>query len=102
MLRWCNVATVVLTRRFKLSRFFYNNQAYRLEFVVSISSLHSILNACQNLINTSVAYTFPNICEKTQQFLSSIKRDAHERKLAPFFCLTVFIDVSTEPMRIIG
>jgi len=27
-----------------------------------------------------VAYTFLNICEKTRQFLSGIKRDAHRRK----------------------
>jgi len=27
--------------------------------------------------------------EKVHQFLSSIKKDAHKRKLVPFFCLTV-------------
>ena len=32
-----------------------------------------------------VAYTFPNIYEKIHQFLSSIKRDAHKRKLVPSF-----------------
>jgi len=31
-----------------------------------------------------VAYTFLNICEKIHQFLSSIKRDAHKRKLGFF------------------
>ena len=27
--------------------------------------------------------------KKIHQFLSSIKKDAHKRKLLPFFCLTV-------------
>jgi len=31
-----------------------------------------------------VAYTFLNIYEKIHQFLSSIKRDTHKRKLVPF------------------
>ena len=31
------------------------------------------------------------VCEKIHQFLSSTKRDAHKRKLVPFFCLTVYI-----------
>jgi len=29
--------------------------------------------------------------KKIQQFLSSVKRDAHKRKTVPFFCLTVHI-----------
>jgi len=33
-----------------------------------------------------VAYTFLKVCEKKiHQFLSSIKTDAHRRKLVPFF-----------------
>ena len=32
-----------------------------------------------------VADTFINVCEKIQQFLSSTKKDAHKRKLVPFF-----------------
>jgi len=36
-----------------------------------------------------VAHTFLNVCEKNHQFLSSTKKDAHKRKLVPFFCLTV-------------
>jgi len=31
-----------------------------------------------------VAYTFLNIYKKIHQFLSSIKRDTHKRKLVPF------------------
>jgi len=33
---------------------------------------------------------FLDIYEKIQQFLSSVKRDAHKRKTVPFFCLTVY------------
>jgi len=36
-----------------------------------------------------VAYTFFNAYDKIRQFLSSIKREAHKRKLLPFFCLTL-------------
>jgi len=38
-----------------------------------------------------VAYTFLNIYEKKLPVLSSIKRDAHKRKVVPFFCLTVYM-----------
>jgi len=61
-------------------------------FIASISLLHKILNACQNLIHGIVAYTFLNVCEKkSTQFRSGIKKDAHRRKLVPFFCLAVYI-----------
>jgi len=39
-------------------------------------------------------YTFLNIREKIHQFLSSVKRDAHKRKLVPFF-LPHGVDVET-------
>jgi len=58
---------------------------YWLVFIVSISLLRKIFNACQNLIYGIVAYTFLNICEKIHQFPSSIERDAHERKSVPLF-----------------
>jgi len=56
--------------------------------------MRTILNACQNEICGIVAYTYPNVCEKNHQFLSSIKKDAHKRKLVPF-CLTVYMDERT-------
>ena len=46
---------------------------YQLLFIVSISLLCKILNACQNKIHGIVAYTFLNIYEKIHQFSSSIK-----------------------------
>jgi len=58
---------------------------YRLVFIVSISLLHTILNARQNKIHRIVAYAFRNVCEKNHQFLSSIRKHAHKRKLVPFF-----------------
>jgi len=36
-----------------------------------------------------VAYTFLNRYKKNHQFLSSIERNAHKRKLVPFFCFAV-------------
>jgi len=50
---------------------------YRIVFIVSISLLRKILNACQNYIHRIVAYTFLNVCEKIHQFPSNIKKDAH-------------------------
>ena len=47
---------------------------YQLLFIVSVSLLCKILNACQNKIHGIVAYTFLNIHEKIHQFSSSIKR----------------------------
>ena len=41
--------------------------------------------------NGIIAYTFLNKYEKNYQFLSSIKRDARERKLFHFFCLAVYM-----------
>jgi len=38
-----------------------------------------------------VAYTFLNVCEKITSFSQVLKKDAHKRKLAFFFCLTVYI-----------
>ena len=41
---------------------------YRLVFIVSIISLlYKIINACQNKIHRTVAYTFLNVCEKIHQ-----------------------------------
>jgi len=54
-------------------------------FIVLVSLLCKILNACQNYIHGIVAYTFINICEKNHQFLSSIKKDVHKRKVVSFF-----------------
>jgi len=34
--------------------------------------------------------------KKIHQFLSSIKNDAHKRKLVPFFCLTVLAVLGAE------
>jgi len=73
---------------------------YRLMFIVSISLLRKIFNACQNLIYGIVAYTFLNICEKIHQFPSSIERDAHERKSVPLFLphvhvCTTLLQIST-------
>ena len=45
-------------------------------FIVSISLLRKILNACQNEIHGIVACTLINVCEKNHQFLSSIKQEA--------------------------
>jgi len=59
---------------------------YSLNFIITpkpnVNSLHGI-----------VAYTstFVNIYENIHQFLSSIERDEQERKLVPFFCVTVYI-----------
>jgi len=47
---------------------------YRLVFIVLISLLRKILNACQNEIHGIVAYTFLNVCEKIYQFLLCIKK----------------------------
>ena len=47
---------------------------YGLVFIVSISLLYKILNACQNQIYGIVAYTFLNVSEKNHQFLSSINK----------------------------
>ena len=58
---------------------------YLLVFIVSISLLLEILNACQNKIQQIVAYTFLNVCEKIHQFLLSIEKDAHERRSILFF-----------------
>jgi len=63
---------------------------YRLVFIVSVSLLRKILNACLNWMHWIVAYTFLNVREKNHQFLSSIEKDAHKRKLVPFFCLVVY------------
>jgi len=46
-----------------------------------------------------VAYTFLIVCEKVHQFLPSIKKDAHKRKLVPFFCLTVYNSVAKTRLR---
>jgi len=49
------------------------------------------------LVNGIVAYTSsflrPNVCDKINQFLPSIKKDAHKRKLVLFFCLTVYTSI---------
>jgi len=42
-------------------------------------------------LNTRNCSTFVNIGEKIRQFLSSVKRDAHKRKLVPFLVLTVYV-----------
>ena len=39
-------------------------------------------------IHLSLTYL---LCEKIHQLLSSTKKDAHKRKLVPFFCLTVYV-----------
>ena len=38
-----------------------------------------------NTVHGIVAYTFFNVCEKICQSLSSVKKDAHTRKLVNFF-----------------
>ena len=35
--------------------------------------------------------------KKFPRFLSSIKRDAHKRKLVPFFCLTAYRPTLSQP-----
>jgi len=50
-------------------------------------------------MNGIVAYTFLIKYEKNQQFLSSIKRDAHKRILVPFFCLTVYDELRMGPSK---
>ena len=64
---------------------------YRLVFIVSILLLRKNLNESQKYLHGIVAYTFLDRPkdEKINQFLSSIKKDAHKRKLVSFFCLTV-------------
>ena len=47
---------------------------YRLVFMVSISLLRKIVNACQNEIRGIVAYSFLDVRKKIHQFLSSIKK----------------------------
>ena len=72
--------------------------------VCDICPMQQILNSCfqkerehaPNLTRLAIRfqhvfpYTFLDVCEKKiHQFLSSIKKDAHKRKLVPFLCLTV-------------
>jgi len=54
----------------------YRWLCYRLVFIVSISLLRKIPNACRNKIHGIVAYTFLNVHvrEKIHQFLSGIKK----------------------------
>jgi len=69
---------------------------YRLVFIVSISLLCKILNTCQNEIHGIVTYTFLNLCEEFTSFCQVLKK--MHKKLVPFFCLTVYLQVQkSEP-----
>ena len=43
--------------------------------------------------------TFLNACEKIHQFLSSIKKQAHQRKSVPSFCFTVYKSTSQKKLQ---
>jgi len=76
----CNVGYCVIN-------WWYNEiDDYQLAFIVSISLLRKIPNACQHSVRGIVAYTFLNVCEKSHQFLSVTKKDGFL-----YFCLTVYM-----------
>jgi len=60
-----------------------------LMFIVLVSLLCKILNACQNYIHGIVAYTFINICEKITSLYQVLKKMYTKEKWFLFFCLTV-------------
>jgi len=68
-------------------------------FIVSISLLRKILNACQIEIHGIVAYTFLNVYEKIRQFLSSIKMMHKKEYWFLFFCLGVYTGYKRRPMQ---
>jgi len=53
---------------------------YPVVFIVSISSLHEIVNTCKNLIQGIVAYTFLNVCERKFTSFCQVLKKMHTKE----------------------
>ena len=57
---------------------------------MSLSRQNSYRMPKLNTRSNSLAYTFLDVCETIQQFLSSIRKDAYKKNRFLFFSLTVY------------